>query len=300
MKKIAVLTNVLIVALVAGLACSINNESGLEPNTVDNEPKTLTVADFDYAGQLHNDGLTYIEKNLDRLPENPTTKELMDFIHHQTSDFVSTQTILGNPFPQEVTEETYLYSNGNYLVQKTFVQPKAKNASEVSDVYKLLESLRPSMSDQGYDFYVRIFKILEDNYTRKISLKTTLAEFENLNTLYEKTQFSRDSKDGKNIGIVLSVAKYSFQWWEDYFISRDHDWPDMLEYPDYPWLERDVLAIAIATLENWEEQGVPEWQIHASGIRKAIQASAAVIDDDVTKPDEWEWSGPIDFDGSGG
>ncbi|NBW71131.1 MAG: hypothetical protein EBR32_06985, partial [Bacteroidetes bacterium] len=33
MKKINVLTNVFIVALVAVLACSINNESGLEPNT---------------------------------------------------------------------------------------------------------------------------------------------------------------------------------------------------------------------------------------------------------------------------
>lgn len=289
MKKIAVLTNVLIVALVAGLACSINNESGLEPNTVDNEPKTLTVADFDYAGQLHNDGLTYIRDFITELPASPTLEQKKEFVHEKSLEFININEFEGKEAinrnietlkeisdPRNIAQNLFGYSSKD----KKMISTRAKI---VSDLSKANETMSPEGIAILSDFYGLMLKPLSEE-TNHSTFKNSMSKLVNN---FDNIGYDRESFEGTLLGSMLNISMHSIKWWEtESRLLEEDNFPEMSApmhtYEYYYMLDLQGALLAhihfyLYEETYWEWDWTKEDFVRA-GAYIALEASGIVLD----------------------
>lgn len=217
MKKINVLTNVLIVALVAGLACSINNESGLEPNT--------DMLSLEEIKLIHRVAMEQAKNNF--IPNERLTSldAKIDFVSSFTKESIGKMDLSDY---QVESLNFALEENKNMVVRFEYTslsRQKIVSTDQFEIIPIVVDDLETS----------RLFSSSEINLVRRISHSFELAVEGNIpptsiedsisifRTFYKDLEPASDESK-YTVGIILAIAEESYDWWSknpDAIISTD-------------------------------------------------------------------------------
>lgn len=246
MKKNRI-TAICLIAFLSVLAFTLYSCENDDQEVIAEQSEKMTVEDFDYLGEWHNEFLVNAHENFNlSLAESnsESVKEVaLDALKQLNKSFAASSKERYNiNIPQKELnkkfEESYRLADSEYLADILFDDgtTRASSEDEIVSLQSMVEELKNTqiISDFSYEILQDLISSLKDNYNKLLSdydLK------QNVQLLIQKVNnhgYEKESTEGTLVASILAISIHSLDFWEEN--------PDML-YTDgkvAPWVAADV------------------------------------------------------------
>lgn len=246
MKKNRI-TAICLIAFFSVLAFTLYSCENSDNEVIAEQSEKLTVEDFDYLGEWHNEFLVNAHKNFNpSLAEsNPESlkEEALDALKQLNKSFAasSKQRYNINISQKELDkkfEESYRLADKDYLADILFDNATTRSVSDedVAGLQAMMEEIKNSqiISDFSYGILQDLVSSIEDNYNKLLSDYDLKQKVLLLIQKVNNHGYDKESGEGTLVASILAISIHSLDFWEDN--------PDML-YTDgkvAPWVAADV------------------------------------------------------------
>lgn len=216
-------------------------------NLIEKPSEKMTVEDFNYLGEWHNEFLINAQENFNlSLAESnsESVKEVaLDALKQLNKSFAasSKQRFNINISQKELDkkfEENYRLADKDYLADILFdnATTRSVSAEDVVGLQTMMEEIKNSqiVSDFSYGILQDLMSSVEDNYNKLLSDYDLKQKVLLLIQKVNNHGYEKESNEGALVASILAISIHSLDFWEEN--------PDML-YTDgkaAPWVAADV------------------------------------------------------------
>lgn len=289
MKKNRI-TAICLIAFFSVLAFTLYSCENSDNEVIAEQSEKLTVEDFDYLGEWHNEFLVNAHENFDlSLAESnsESVKEVaLDALKQLNKSFAAStkQRYNINVSQKELDqkfEECYRLADREYVSEILFDDgtTRAYSEDEIAGLQPMVEELKNSqiISDFSYGILQDLVSSLQDNYNKLLSDYDLKQKVLLLIQKVNNHGYEKESVEGTLVASILAISIHSLDFWEEN--------PDMLftEGKVAQWVAMDAAGAlvggAMVVIKSYATTGTKanrkDFIIGAVGT--AITASTGII-----------------------